>query len=527
MEKKTSPIRKIALISPFDNYLNYGLRTLSSYLRHHGIETKIICFTSYEDLWQVFFKQRFSDDYNPEVLEDLKVALSDCDAVGVTMMTMDRKRVAQLLEVIRPLGLPTILGGVHPTTFPDDALKLCDMINIGEGYESLLDFCRDPSRTDIKNMWFRVQENGEERLVRNVIRPALANLDDIPFPDFSLGVHLVQRNGRLAVATQELQEKFIGTTYHLFASQGCPFSCTFCINNKYKKMGEGYKTFRFHSVDYLIQEIKWGLSLSPHIEYINFPDDGFIFLKEEYLREFVEGGLKRLRAGLQSGHPETLRAYKRPSRVERYRSAHDMMNAQKSMVFPYYDVIVDNPLIDSKNDAKETLKFLLSLPGPFTLFLYSMRMYPGTEIFEKARVEAVSDRYYDDSYIDYEPHFLNFLMGMIQAMGAKRLVRFLLNRVRGDRVVPRSVFKILKLVWLTRLSLEHLRKKDMSAFPLKFVKAYRKLSSVLPAALALPPRMGRPTEVLSYKNWLKTANTSAVMSDGVEVRVNRLKSSGG
>ena len=79
----------------------------------------------------------------------------------------------------------TICGGAHATLRPDEVIAIdgVDMVCIGEGEGAIFDLCqrleegRDTS--DIPNLW--VKKNGVVH--RNPVRPLIADLDDLPFPD--------------------------------------------------------------------------------------------------------------------------------------------------------------------------------------------------------------------------------------------------------------------------------------------------------------------------------------------------------
>ncbi len=486
-------IDRIALISPYDSYLSIGLRLISSHLRRNGIQTRMIFLPAYTEIWQQLFYQDDRPSYTPLVLEQLREIIADCDAIGITMMSMDKQKVHALTSALAPLNKPTVLGGVHPTAFPEDAMTMADNIIVGEGDESLLEWCREPGRPDIAGHWF--WKDG--RIHENAVRPALANIDELPFPDYGPDDHLILDKGSIEPVTVETRRKFMGTMYHQFATLGCPFSCTFCINNHFRQMGEGYSSFRYHSPAYIIDEIKYGLSLSPDIEYINFPDDGFIAMKEGPLTEFaalykreiglpfsvmgiipnylnerklealVDAGLKRVRMGLQSSSTETLKAYKRPGKAKYYEKCNDMVQKHKGLVFPYYDIIMDNPLIDTEKDMVDTIEFLLNLNGRFTAFLYSMRMYPGTEMYQEALEKKVDKSYFDDGYFEFRAYILNYILTIIQWTGFRPLPRFLLRLYKrhGNFRVPKLLFGVSKVLFVMRCGLEHLRKGDISGLP--------------------------------------------------------------
>jgi anaerobic magnesium-protoporphyrin IX monomethyl ester cyclase len=486
-------ISKIALISPYDSFEAHGLRSLSSYLRQKGVQTSVIFLPTYTELWQIFFRQETRSLYKPKILEQIRSVVSECDAVGITMMTMDRPRVQTLIKALKNLNKPIILGGVHPTAFPEDAIQLSDTIVLGEGYQALVDWCKDPDRNDIENMW--IKRNGS--LSKNPVRQAISEIDSLPFPDYGPDDHWVLSDGCLQPLNKELLGKFLQPVYHQFASLGCPFSCAYCINDLYKKMGNGYSKFRNHSVDYIIQETKTALKLSPDIKYIDFRDDGFIFMDEEQIDDFarryrneiglqfyvqgiipaylterklkslVDAGLIRTRLGLQSANTQALKTYKRPSNKKMFEKCNNMLQRYDHLVFPYYDVIVDNPFVDSEKDTLETVEFLLSLKGRFTLTIFGLRLYPGTELFEKAKLTSSHIENMDKTYLEYSNTLLNLALCTIQFSNGRGLTRMLLAiyyRI-GNIKVPKVFMKFGKLLWYLRCSLEHFRKADFGPLP--------------------------------------------------------------
>ena len=486
-------IKKIALICPHDSFLTYGLRLVSSYLRSHNILTRMILLPSYTEIWQQCFHQKASSLYSNKIKEQMKELVSECDAIGITMMTMDKERVQAIISTLAPLEKPVVLGGVHPTVFPDDAIQLADHVIIGEGCEALLEWCREPDRRDIKNIWTKA----DGTIYENLVRPAVVNIDIIPFPDYGPQDHWILYKNEIKALNKDILRSFMGTMYHQFATLGCPFSCTFCVNSRLKKIDKGYGKFRHHSVEYIINEIKNGLQLSPDIRHVNFADDGFIALSEATIEDFAErykkeidlpfsvmgvmpayvtrkkldllysAGLKRVRVGLQTANTNTLRAYKRAGSSAQYEKCHDLIQSYKCLVFPYYDIIVDNPLVDSEKDMTDTIEFLLRLKGRFTIIIYSMRMYPGTDIFNQAKEEKVDNKYFEDSYFEYPNRLLNYILTVIQCTNIRILPKLLLALYRrvGNIRVPRSLFKINLLLYMTRCGIEHIRKRDTSGIP--------------------------------------------------------------
>ena len=67
-------------------------------------------------------------DENIETIDfDLKV-----DLVGISAMTSYVNRGYEIADQFRSKGRPCVIGGVHPSFMPQEALKHCDAVVIGE-----------------------------------------------------------------------------------------------------------------------------------------------------------------------------------------------------------------------------------------------------------------------------------------------------------------------------------------------------------------------------------------------------------
>jgi hypothetical protein len=58
-----------------------------------------------------------------------------CDMVGLSIMTCYAPRAYEIATEFRKRGKVVVLGGVHPTYCPDEALRYCDAIVCGEAEE--------------------------------------------------------------------------------------------------------------------------------------------------------------------------------------------------------------------------------------------------------------------------------------------------------------------------------------------------------------------------------------------------------
>lgn len=157
----------------------------------------------------------------------------DVDLVGITSMTATAPRAYEIADRFRQKGVSVVLGGIHPSSVPQEAIKHADAVVIGEAedtWERLI--------TDFRN--------GEMQKFYKSSRPTLNN---IPLP-----------RRELFKAGKYLLTNTIQTT------RGCPFDCNFCTVTQF--FGN---TFRFRPIQDVVNEIK-----RLHARFVGFVDDNII-----------------------------------------------------------------------------------------------------------------------------------------------------------------------------------------------------------------------------------------------------------
>ena len=76
-----------------------------------------------------------------EELEDINFD-EECDLIGISCMTANAPRAYFIAQQFRKRGKRVVLGGVHPTILPNEALNYADSVVIGEAegiWEQLLE----------------------------------------------------------------------------------------------------------------------------------------------------------------------------------------------------------------------------------------------------------------------------------------------------------------------------------------------------------------------------------------------------
>jgi len=301
--------------------------------------------------------------------------IRDSDVLAISIMTSTAPRgyeIAKSYRALNPRGR-IIIGGVHATFLPEEATQYADHVITGEGELVISD----------------VIKNGGERIVPGI---PVENLDDLPFPDFSLIAGL---NGRMRITP-------------VSTSRGCPYACTFCSVSP--MFGRKY---RFRTAESVIQE----LSRSKH-RHIFFYDDNFganrartkklltrmieqkitpgwttqvradVAKDEELMELMAKANCRQLCIGFESVNAETLKHYNKKQTPEDVKSCIDVIHKYGIKVHGmfisegYSDIYnklgIDSlqlsiliPLIGSKlyNKVKDAGQFIVKkFPADWELF---------------------------------------------------------------------------------------------------------------------------------------------------------------
>jgi radical SAM superfamily enzyme YgiQ (UPF0313 family) len=394
--------------------------------------------------------------YEDGVLDEVISLCRDSDLIGISLMTNYFHIAVQITGKIKSqLDTPIIWGGVHPTIRPEESLQFADIVCIGEGEEGMLELVAKldggDDYSDTAGLWFNV--NG--KTIKNPLRPLIQNLDIYPFPDYSMDDHYVLLDGHLKPLTHKMTKSFLvrplarnlpkkilkrgsGSIisnkifYQTMAGRGCPHKCSYCINDTMRNMYKGQRYLRWNSTAHTINELLWVKEHMPYIDLIWISDDVFFArsLKdiEEFCREYkkkitlpffcltsplvvteekmallVDAGLICVQMGIESASKRTQELYNRKNMSnERVMKAVRIVNKYKDRILPpIYDFIVDVPY-ETDEDRIENLRFISELPKPFRIQLFSLVLYPGTKLYQRAKEDGFIQ---DEKKLIYEKDF--------------------------------------------------------------------------------------------------------------------------
>ncbi len=310
------------------------------------------------------------------------------DLVGITCMTAAAPRAYEIAARFRERGVPVVLGGMHPTLCPEEAIRHADAVVAG----------------DVEGLWPTVIAEvcaGRSRgIYRNTSPPSLEGLKRPPR-------NLLHGRGYATVDTVQ-------------ATRGCPHGCDFCSVTAFHQ-----RQHRQRPVPEVVEEIR---ALSGR--FFVFCDDNLVAdpnyarqlfealrpLKKRWitqatielaqdeglLRAAADGGCIGVFVGLETFSRENLdTVQKRCNRVEKYREA--------IRRFHHYGIGVEAGIVvgfphDGPDVFERTLQLLdevqvdVVLPSIFTPL-------PGTPRF-KVMEDKILDHnwaHYDFDHAVFEP----------------------------------------------------------------------------------------------------------------------------
>jgi radical SAM superfamily enzyme YgiQ (UPF0313 family) len=383
--------------------------------------------------------------FSPLDYETIGKHLSGYDLVCISSMSDSFLDVTNISNNIKKYNSEVFVlyGGVHPTLYPDEAIKIADAICVGEGEKAFKDFflafknSNDYSVT--AGMWFK----SEKGIIKNKTQSLNTNEElneyQMGYQGFDSYVYDVRKNRFRAFNKVDYIEAYWFNCTIVW-TLGCPFTCVYCSNSGFKEIDKGYLKLRYPSPDIVIKEIENIIAIHPYVAEIFFQDDNLITLPFNVLRDFAElykkkinkpfsvfgvhpntlrkekiellaqAGMTFVRMGIQSGNEKMLKFYERntsPDKIAQSVAILADCAKQYKMMPPLYDVIIDNPL-ETKEDIFENLKFFNNLKRPFQLNIFSLRTFPGTKLskyFEDNKIENA-----DSDYFTYRPPTGNVLM---------------------------------------------------------------------------------------------------------------------
>lgn len=364
---------KVALINPgksprFSIHEPLNLAFIAAYLEKNNIKIKIIDELAGEDVKQAL------DKFKPDI----------AGITATTPLILDAYRNAQ---ICKNKGILTVIGGVHASIYPEEALRYADIVVKQEGELAMLNIIHGNIKSGV------------------VTAPYIKNIDEIPMPArhlLNMDFYLKSRD-RVAYILYYTFIPYRVKVATLLTSRGCPYHCIFC-HNTWRDT-----PCRFNSAERVVAEIKELISRYG-VAAGYFVEDNFFLEKNRAQRicemiiakniKFIWGantrvdnidadtlklarraGCRLVSFGFESGSQRILNLLKKGVTIEQSRRAIRICNDLGLMVNGSF--IIGNPT-ETLEDIKQTRDFIknnnITTPG-----IYISTPYPGTGLWEMAK----------------------------------------------------------------------------------------------------------------------------------------------
>lgn len=329
------------------------------------------------------------------------------------------QQVSQFLST--NFEIPIILGGVHATVAPEEAIRTPGLLGIciGEGEDAIVELAdaleHRQDISHIQNFWFCV----DGTIIKNDVRPLIEDLDALPFPD------------RTIFHYQEILTNNYDDGAEFMVGRGCPFHCAFCINKALQDLYHGKGRFvRYRSVANVIAEIKQVVQTYRHIEKITFQDDILglntpwladfsaqyarevgipfrcnlraDFVNDETLALLKQAGCAEIWVGVECGNEQLRnRVLQKQLPTEKIVAAFELIRTYSIKSKAYNMIGLPG---ETKANIEETIQLNKHI-GPDIRNVTIFRPYPGTALYDYCREQQwISDRkvagYWEESMLD-------------------------------------------------------------------------------------------------------------------------------
>lgn len=351
------------------------------------------------------------------------------DVVGITANTPQVKqawRHAAQIKAVR--DVPIVVGGPHPSVAAEDLdfesakNPNVDLVVRGEGEESWLEICdkidafmRDQEDYSVKalmdpakGLWGDVTgityKTSDGELHRNPDRPAIDNLDGLPWPAYHL--FKMHKYTNLQPATDHVDG---ARSFSILTSRGCPYRCSFCSQSimpirwrsrtpenvlaewrhLVEEMGAqeigvlddsaNIRKKRLHELADLLIENRLN-----HVPWIFVNGIRANLADHDLMRKLKQAGLRRTAFGVETGNPQILKQIDKNIDLDTIRQAFKVCKEVNLETIGFFIIGLPG---ENRQTMQDTIDFAIEL-DPLIANFSMMTPYPGTAVYSQVKREG-------------------------------------------------------------------------------------------------------------------------------------------
>ncbi|MBF0445627.1 MAG: radical SAM protein [Magnetococcales bacterium] len=313
------------------------------------------------------------------------------DMLGFTLSTYSFHPILKWIKNFKDnTGLPILVGGAHVMLYPIETMshQTIDYAIVGEAEKPLPEFIHalesGKSLHGIKSLCFR----DEGKLVADLTRQTLDNIDEIPYPSRNLIDNTKYRN------ILSRNSNFTA----MMSTRGCPYRCTFCdqktppyrlrtAKNFVEEIKFNYHTFGIKEFD--VYDSTFTANRSRVIEICNLLakenlDIGWsirstiMAVNHEVLDALKLGGCHTIMYGVESSNQEILALMKKKISSER---VWERINYTSKIGIRVLGFFMFGYPGETRQTIEDTIRLSLQLPLDYAQYTVLIP-FPDTEIYE-------------------------------------------------------------------------------------------------------------------------------------------------
>jgi len=346
----------------------------------------------------------------------------EADLVGISAITGTAPRSYEIAAALRERNIPVVIGGVHPTLLPEEAMQHADSVVVGYAEESWPQLLRDFVAG---------------RMRRRYDQSPKLRLDNLPFPQRRL-----------------FNRSLVNVADTIEATRGCIYQCEFCVvpfawgkplQKPVRDVVDDIRQMGARRVIFLdlnlIADVAYAKELFTALIPLKIRWGGLatttIAWDDELLDLAARSGCSGLLVGFESLNQESLKEAKKAFNMRR--DYHEVVRKIRARGIALMGCFVFGFDHDTLETFDRTVDFVMSAHMDLPRYAIAVP-FPGTGLFKRLKAEGriTTENWslYDGQHVVFQPRNMTadeLLQGARRAWKKTYSYASMLRRLAGSR----------------------------------------------------------------------------------------------